>query len=174
MSKSVKKVNNNKKIDPSLYINSKTGESLSEEIKGLELTTSVESGKVIINSYDYTIVDSTAMNFLRKHLNRSELGSIGIMTEDLKTPLNVVFNHNIPHTNETLQSVLGIASNSTFNLLIKKLMKLGVLYQVKGNVRDKIRVFYMMNPFVARKRKILDSKVTLIFKDFKKNLKNKK
>jgi hypothetical protein len=45
-------------------------------------------------------------------------------------------------------------------------MKLGVLYQIKGNIGGKIRVIYMMNPFVARKRKQLDSKVIDVFKEF--------
>ena len=130
---------------------------------------SEESNFVILTSEDYAIIDSKAMTFLREHLNRSELGSVGIMIEDLKTPMNIVYNNNVPHTNESLQAVLGISSNSTFTLLMRKFIKLGVLYQIKGNIMGKVRVIYMMNPFLARKRKQLDADVVKIFKEFKSN-----
>jgi predicted transcriptional regulator len=86
------------------------------------------------------------------------------MASDLKTPLNLVFNHSVPHTNETLQVALDIASRSTFTLLIKKLMTLGVLYQLKGNFMGKVRVVYMMNPMLARKRSKMDAVVNDVFK----------
>jgi hypothetical protein len=164
---SIKKVQPKSNIDTSLYVNSETGEALGDELLGKTVEVSDKASHVIIHSHEYTIVDSKAMSFLREHLNRSELGSIGIMTEDLKTSLNIIYNNNVPHTNESLQRILRIASNSTFNLLIRKLMKLGVLYQIKGNIMGKIRVIYMMNPFLARKRKQLDINVIDIFKEFK-------
>lgn len=166
MGTTAKKVKINKKIDPSQYVNVESGEILNSEIKNLEMEVSQEIDRVMIHSDDYTIVDSRAMAFLKNHLNRSELGSLSIMSEDLKTPLNIVYNNNIPHTNESLQTILGIASNSTFNLLIKKMMKFGILYQIKGNIMGRIRVIYMMNPFVARKRKHLDSNLLNVFKEY--------
>jgi predicted transcriptional regulator len=166
MGATIKKVKINKKIDPSQYVNVESGEILNSEIKNLEMEISQEMDQIMIHSDNYTIVDSRAMAFLKNHLNRSELGSLSIMSEDLKTPLNIVYNNNIPHTNESLQTILGIASSSTFNLLIKKMMKFGILYQIKGNIMGRVRVIYMMNPFVARKRKQLDSKLLNVFKDF--------
>ena len=41
MNKSIKKIKNNKKIDPSLYVNTATGEVLSDEIKNLEIIRNV-------------------------------------------------------------------------------------------------------------------------------------
>jgi predicted transcriptional regulator len=162
----VKKVTVKKLIDPSQYVNVETGEELVSQLNDGGVEFHQDSEYVTITSDNFTILDSTALVFLKKHLNRSELGSISIIAEDLKTPLNIVYNNSIPHSNESLQKTLDIASNSTFNLLIKKLMKLGVLYQIKGNIGGKIRVIYMMNPFVARKRKQLDSKVIDVFKEF--------
>lgn len=167
---SVKKVKKSVKIDPSIYINCETGESLYDEMDGnSELELSKNSNVVTINSNDFTIIDSSAIAFLKQHLNRSELGSIGIMAEDLKTALNLVYNHNRAHSNESLQKSLGIASNSTFRLLIKKLMSLGVLYQIKGRIGNGIRVMYIMNPFVARKRKQVDKMLVEVFEQFKIN-----
>jgi predicted transcriptional regulator len=169
MANTVKKVKIKKLIDPAKYVNTDTGEDLTSEVKdgGFEFYENTEM--VTITSDNFTILDSTALIFLRKHLNRSELGSISIIAEDLRTPLNIVYNASVPHTNESLQSALEILSRSTFNSLIRKLMKLGVLYQIKGNIKGKIRVIYMMNPFVARKRKQLDSKLIEVFKEFNKS-----
>lgn len=169
MTSTVKKVNIKRIIDPSKYVNIDTGEDLTSEVKngGFEFYENTEM--ITITSDDFTILDSTALMFLRKQLNRSELGSISIIAEDLRTPLNIVYNTSIPHTNESLQNALEISSRSTFNSLINKLMKLGVLYQIKGNIKGKVRVIYMMNPFVARKRKQLDSKVIEVFKEFNKS-----
>ncbi|MFA5037066.1 MAG: hypothetical protein WC479_07820 [Candidatus Izemoplasmatales bacterium] len=170
MTSVAKKVKRVDKIDPSKYINLNTGEELQSELNGASLLSTKDTNSYVIKSDDYTIIDSSAINFLKMYLNRSELGSIGIMSADLQTPLNLVFNNNVPHTNETLQKVLGIASNSTFTLLIKKLMRLGVLYQIKGNIMGSVRVIYMMNPFLARKRKQIDEKVVNIFIEFKMSI----
>ena len=162
----VKKVTVKKLIDPSQYVNVETGEDLTSQLNNGGVEFHQNSEYITITSDNFTILDFNALVFLKNHLNRSELGSISIIAEDLKTPLNIVYNNSIPHSNESLQKTLNIASNSTFNLLIKKLMKLGVLYQIKGNIGGQVRVIYMMNPFVARKRKQLDSKLLNVFKDF--------
>jgi hypothetical protein len=154
------------KVDVSQYVNMETGESLGDELNGKGVVTTItEDGKyVVVNSDDFTIVDSQAMRYLTECLTRSELGSLGIMTSDLKTPLNLVFNYSVPHTNETLQAALDIASRSTFTALIRKLMVLGVLYQIKGNIMGKVRVVYMMNPLFARKRAKMDTVIYDVFK----------
>lgn len=167
MSSSTKKQEKHKHVDMTPYVNVETGETLVSELKDSKVEITEDSESIVVTSDNYTVIDSEAMLFLTQHLNRSELGAVSIISADLRTPLNIVYNNTIPHTNETLQELLGMASNSTFNLLIKKLMKLGVLYQIKGYIMGKIRVIYMMNPFVARKRKQFDEKVVNLFREFK-------
>jgi len=166
MSSEMKLVRQKKKIDVSKYVNTDTGEYLNSELtgKGSITTVSDDDRYVTISSDDYTIIDADALRYLQSLLNRSELGSLSIIASDLKTPINLVFNNNVPHTNESLQKALNINSNSTFNILIRKLMKIGVLYQIKGNIMGSVRVIYMMNPLLARKRSKLDSQVFEIFK----------
>jgi len=166
MSSEMKLVRQKKKIDVSQYVNTETGEYLESELKGKGSVTTVTSDEkyVTISSDDYTIIDADALRYLQSLLNRSELGSLSIIASDLKTPINLVFNNNVPHTNESLQKALNINSNSTFNILIRKLMKIGVLYQIKGNIMGSVKVIYMMNPLLARKRSKLDSQVFDIFK----------
>lgn len=167
MSSKIVKVKAKKSIDLDKYVNTETGEYLSDEVSlnnGM-ITQYTEDGKyVIIKSDSFTIIDADAMEYLSNVLNKSEVGSMMIMANDLKTPFNLVFNNNRPHTNDTLQEAIGFKSKSMFIKFIRKLMKIGVLYQVKGNIFGEVRVIYMMNPLVARKRSKLDSQVFEIFK----------
>lgn len=163
-----KTVSKNVKLDIDKYINIDTGETLISSLKGKELIIKEATGQILITTEDYVIVDSKALSFLKEHLNRSELGSISILSEDLKTPYNIIYNNNVPHTNETLQNTLGFSSQAMFMKLIKKLIIHGVLYQIKGNIMGNVRVIYMMNPFLARKRKTVDEELIKVFKEFKK------
>jgi hypothetical protein len=167
MASEMVRVKTKKSIDLAKYVNTETGEYLAEEVslnKGM-ITQYTEDGKyVIIKSDSFTIIDADAMEYLSKVLNKSEVGSMMVMANDLKTPFNLIFNHNRPHTHDTLQEAIGFKSKSMFIKFMGKLMKLGVLYQVKGNIMGEVRVIYMMNPLVARKRSKLDSQVFDIFK----------
>ncbi len=169
MANTIKKVKTKSSIDINDYVNAETGEYLTSELgKSGKITQVSEDSKyVIIQSDDYTVIDCDAMRYLASVLNRSEIGSIVIMNTDLKTPINLVFNNNMPHTNDTLQKALGYVSKAMFLNLIKKLIKLGILYQIKGNIMGEVRVVYMMNPLLARKRKQLDSKVFEVFKELR-------
>lgn len=163
-------VNSTKKINLEEYINSDTGEQLSSELRGGIVISKSKTDMVNISSDDYVILDAKALLYLSQYLNRSELGSIYVMSSDLKTEINIIYNNNIPHTNETLQNKLGIASPNTFNLLMKKLMKFGVVYQIKGRIMGSVRVIYMMNPFLARKRKTIHKDIIEIFDEFRKKV----
>lgn len=147
------------------YVNSETGELLVSELHQAKtnITVRTEGDYVIIKSDNYVVIDSQALEYIRTMLNRSEVGSVLAMTEDLKTPLNIVYNHNIPHTNQTLQRHLGFSSEAKFFDLIRKLTKLGILYQIKGRIMGEVRVIYMINPFLCRKRVTIDKKVLSIF-----------
>jgi hypothetical protein len=155
-------------FDVTKYVNTETGELLTSELKDSKMVVTItEKGDyVIITSDDYIVLDSQAVSYLASVLSRTEFSSVMAMTADLKTPLNLVFNGPKPHTNETLQKYLGYSSRAMFSKLINKLMKIGVLYQIKGNIQGEVRVIYMMNPFLARKRRTVDNKVVEVFKTF--------
>jgi hypothetical protein len=82
------------------------------------------------------------------------------------TPLNLIMNKNNQfHSNETLQQYLNIKSESMFFVFIRKIMKLGIIYQIKGNIHGSVRKIYMLNPFMSRKRRTFDHQVLEIFKN---------
>jgi len=161
-----KKVN----LDLSKYVNTATGELLTSELRKdkMVVTVTEEGNYVVITSDDYVVLDCKTVNYLSEILSRTEMNNVLMMTTDLKTPLNIVYNGPQPHSNESLQKFLGYSSKSTFIKLLQKLMKAGVIYQIKGNIAGEVRVIYMMNPFLARKRKTIDKEVFNVFNPFLK------
>lgn len=156
------------KLDLSRYVNTTTGELLTSELSKDKMIVSVtkEGNYVVITSDDYVVLDCKTVNYLSNILSRTEMNNILMMATDLKTPLNIVYNGPQPHSNDSLQKFLGYSSKSTFIKLLQKLMRSGVIYQIKGNIGGEVRVIYMMNPFLARKRKTIDSEVFDVFKPF--------
>jgi hypothetical protein len=155
-------------IDLTKYVNEETGELLTSELQRdkMIVTVTKEGDYVVITSDDYVVLDCKTVNYLSDILSRTEMNNILMMATDLKTPLNIVYNGPQPHSNESLQVFLGYSSKSTFIKLLQKLIKAGVIYQIKGNIRGEVRVIYMMNPFLARKRKTIDKEVFEVFKPF--------
>lgn len=155
-------------LDLSRYVNTDTGELLTSELSKdrMAVTITEEGNYVVITSDDYVVLDCKTVNYLSDVLSKPEMQSILKMATDLKTPLNIVYNGPQPHSNDSLQLFLGYSSQAMFLKLLKKLIKEGVLYQIKGKISGEVRVIYMMNPFLARKRKTIDKEVFSVFKPF--------
>jgi hypothetical protein len=155
-------------FDLETYVNIETGELLSSSLGRDKLSVSVtEKGDyVVMSSDDYVVLDSATVKFLANQLSRAELSNVLMMATDLKTPLNLVYNGPQPHSNESLQAFLGYSSRAMFFKLLNKLMKLGVIYQIKGRISGELRVVYMLNPYIARKRKTIDNTVFQVFQPF--------
>jgi hypothetical protein len=159
-------------FDVSKYVNTDTGELLSSEFTKEKVSISVtEQGDyVILSSDDYVVLDSQTVKYLNTFLTKTEIASTLMMATDLKTPFNMVYNGPFPHSNDSLQLFLGYNSKAMFLNLLQKLMKVGVLYQLKGRICGELRVVYMLNPYIARKRKTIDASVFKVFKPFDDSL----
>lgn len=166
----VRKVKNKNKVDITKYVNSETGELLIDEVEGdASLSITSESDTVIVSSKNYAVIDEDAVMYLMSVLNNSDFANVMKMAITTKTPLNIIYNNNIPHTNETLKRYLSLNSKSMYNKMVNRLINEGILYQIKGKVYGKVRVIYMLNPYVTRKRKTFDSKVFDVFSKLKIN-----
>ena len=171
----VKRITKPKVVDFSKYANVETGQEMQEELigEGVTVTANQATGMCTISSSDYAVIDSDALLALMQVLNNSDLANVIKMAVVTKTPLNVVFNGNVPHTNETLQKYLELRSEAMYITLIRRLIKVGVLYQIKGLIYGEVRVCYMLNPFLTRKRKQFESKVFEVFEQFERKQLNK-
>jgi|APFre7841882793_1041355.scaffolds.fasta_scaffold25316_1 hypothetical protein len=168
MATKITKIKSAENIDPRKYVNYETGETLDSEISNEHYSVSIgkSTGLVKIESDDYAVLDSEAYMFLAQVLNNSDLANVLRMSVTTKTALNIVFNSTVPHSNETLQKHLQIKSESKYMGLIRRLIKAGVLYQIKGLIYGEVRVCYMLNPYISRKRKTIEERVFDIFNKF--------
>lgn len=162
------------KIDLSKYVNLETGEPLVDEVpKGAKMSLKKDNGQTLVKYDDFAVISTDAINYLSVILNNSDFSNVLRMSVTTKTALNLLYNNNIPHTNASLQNYLKINSESGFIKLIQRLMKVGVLYQIKGNIYGEVRVMYMLNPFLSKKRNMIENDVISIFKVFQLEVKEK-
>ena len=163
------KVTNNIKIDLDSFYNEQTGESLASEILGTRTSVTFRKETDLITlkkPENFSMINLDTLNKLYQILSNSDLGYLLKMFPLTKTEMNMIFNNTIPHSNYTLQKYLEIKSNKTFHTLIKKLISVGVLYQMKGHIQGAVRVVYIMNPNVSNRRKTFDNSLVDFFKEF--------
>lgn len=124
-----------------------------------------QGGNVLAIHYEnyFSInVDVLKSLFLNKEISRVETGYIMEMATMLKTEYNALFQgNNFPHNIGTLSYTLDMSYNKMSSLL-KKLVKKGIL----GKLSTEDRELYVMNPFLARRRKWVDQETSKIFNDF--------
>jgi len=158
------------KIKLGEFVNKETGEMLLDEVAGANKVLSVkeDTGLVKIDRPDgsYGTFSAESIQVLMGVLNKSDLGSVLSIAVDIKTPLNVVYNNNIPHSHETLQRYLGIKSESMYMKLISRLVKAGVVYKLEGLIQGEVRKIILINPFLFAKRATFDKKVIEVFATF--------
>lgn len=120
-----------------------------------------------IESNNYSVIDTEAIYALSEILNDTDFGRVLKLSVTTTTPFNILTNtNNHFHTNNTLQHYLAISSRGKFFDFIKRLMRVGIIYQMKGLIHGEVRVIYMLNPLLSRKRKSFDPKIKEIFNDF--------
>lgn len=119
-----------------------------------------------VNYGDYAVISSKAMSFLAEILNRSDLSHVLKMSLVTGGYYNALYNGKNFHSNSTLQKYLKVQSKSMFIKLINRLMKAGVLYQMKGRIMGEVRVIYLMNPNLCKKRKNFAKATLKAFEDF--------
>jgi len=127
---------------------------------------------ITITSDHFVVVDVEVIKVLANIVNDADLAKILKMSLTTTTKWNIITNDNNHfHSNDTLQKYLQIKSKSMFIKMMGRLMKAGILYQIKGNIQGSVRKIYMMNPLLSRKRKTFDPEVKKIFKSFDKEIK---
>ncbi len=164
-----KKITTNVKLDVANYWNEETGENLFTEIteNGYSVSVKKESDLFTLDKpKNFCFINIDTLIKLYNVLTNSELGYLFKLIPLTKTEWNMIYNNTIPHSNHTLQDYLEIKSNSTFHALIKKLIRVGVLYQVKGNILGAVRLTYILNPNVSNRRKTFHISLIGYFKRF--------
>jgi hypothetical protein len=154
------------------FVNKDTGETMSSEIKpGTTVKVMETTNMSKVDYEEYAVISIAALDELMRILNNSDLANVIKMGKTVRAPLNILYNYNIPHTNDTLRGYLEIDSKSMFIKLIRRLMNLGILYQIKGLIRGEVRAIYLLNPFICRRGNNFDNRVLAVFEKFRSEVK---
>jgi len=157
-------------VDPLNYVNSETGELLSSEMKD-NITISLKKGtdQFIINSDEYVTFSSDAMIYLTETLSNVDIARVFKIGNMLKGDCCVVSQaNNHPHTSETLAITLDM-SRDEFYRMVRRLFKKNVLAYCVCAPSGYVQKIYMLNPYVARKRKTINCELSYFFRDITKD-----
>jgi hypothetical protein len=155
----ITQINRKKKLPEVVDLD--TGE-LIKNAYSLEDTNSVE-----ISYEEYVIMSSEAVQYIKKVLKAHEKAYLMEMFDMLKTPLNMLYTkNNRPHTNKSLQQDLN-HTKTAFYALMNKLHKAGIIWYLTGYDEGKKVKRIIVNPHIARKRKVFDREILAFFNDIK-------
>lgn len=157
--------------NPEDYVNKETGELLSSELReGVSITVNEKTNQFIINSNEYVVFDSEAIIFLSQCLSRPDMARVLSLSNMVKGDCSVIYqNNNHPHTPETLSSSLDVCLNEWY-LLVRRLVKKNVLAYAVCAPSGFVQKIYMLNPYIARKRKVINCELQSFFRDVTKDL----
>lgn len=164
----MKQVAVRKRIDSSKYVNMETGELLASERP--DITSTTQSTDMVVVSYnEYVVIDSKAVEYIRREFNAAETGRILAMTDMVRGCYNILFNKktNEPHCKDSLSDDLEYSRNK-FADFLKKLFEKSVIYYIKGVKGGRERVWIMLNPTLARKSKVFHKDCRSVFEDLSK------
>jgi len=156
-------------ITPDEYVNRDTGELLSSEVNDkISLTIREDTNQFIINSDEYVVFDSDAIYYLTNYLSSTDRGKIMTIANMVKGDCSVVCqNNNHPHTPETLSVTLDMSLNK-FYCFIRKMTKRNILAYTICAPSGFLQKIYMLNPYIARKRKTINCELNHFFRDLTK------
>jgi hypothetical protein len=157
-------------IIPDQYVNTETGELLSSEVNdSVTITLKEKTNQFIINSNEYIVFDSNAIMFLTEHLNSTERGKILAMANMVKGDCCIITQkNNHPHTPETLSVTLDMNLNKFYEF-IRKMVKKNILSYCTCAPSGFLQKIYMLNPYIARKRKNINCELNSFFRDITKD-----
>lgn len=153
-------------IDLTNYVNVETGQLLSDEMsKGTIVQTLKETNQFIINDNEFVVFSSEAIAYLNRVLSNVEVRRIFTISDMLKTDCCIVSQrNNHPHTPETLSLTLGMDMNKFYEF-VRKMVKKNVLAYAVCAPSGYVQKIYMLNPYIARKRKTINCELKHLFRD---------
>jgi hypothetical protein len=166
----ITKIKKNSKLIPDQYVNIETGELLSSEVKNnITITMKEGTNQFIINSDEYVTFSSEAMIYLAKEFSNVDIARVFKMGNMLKGDCSVISqNNNHPHTSDTLAVKLNMSIDE-FYKMVKRLFNKNVLSYCVCAPSGYVQKIYMLNPYIARKRKTINCELSMFFRDITKD-----
>ena len=160
------------KLHPEDYVNKHTGETLESELGDNGTAFATEATNTFnINSRDFVSFDTKAFHYLMSVLNKPDVSRVFHMSTMVHGDCAVLYHtNNHPHTSETLYTVLDM-SHDEFYKMVQRLVDANILaYCICAPIQRRQKV-YMLNPYIARKKKVLSCELQTFFSDVTKTKK---
>lgn len=155
-----------RKIHAEEYVNVNTGEFLDSEQGNNIQAKQISMDKVILDYKSYVTISSDAMSFLLENMTPTDVGNIHSMITMIKDGSNILFKDEETHHNDESLSKHFNYAKTNFYSFINKMVSNGVLYQLKGKFNDRVEKKYILNPYLARRKKLIDTKSLKYFTPF--------
>lgn len=154
------------KINPEDYVNHDTGELMNSEVKdGVSITFKESTNQFIIDSDEYVVFDADAIYYLTNQLSNADRGKIMTIANMVKGDCSIICQtNNHPHTPETLSVTLDMNLNKFYEF-VRKMVKKNILAYTMCSPSGYLQKIYMLNPYVARKRKTINCELNTFFRD---------
>lgn len=158
-------------VNPDDYVNTDTGETMRSETKPEErIQKKVPNRTFQINSDNYVTFDDNAVKYLLKVLNRIDVSRVFQMGNMTRGDCSVISHPNYkPHTSESLANVLELSMNK-FYAMVRRLVKDGILSYTVCAPTGFVQKIYMLNPYIARKKKTISCELMYVFCDVTKDV----
>jgi hypothetical protein len=167
----MKNILRRKAIDSTKFVNVDTGELLADVVGGEVGSVNVQTELVEVKFLEFFVTDIHAMEYLSTIFSDVEMGRISTLCRMIgeKNDYNILYSRATkkPHTKETLMKEMDLHRN-TFEPFIKKLVENSVLWILSGFINRKQVIRYVLNPTLARRKKIFPKGCTSLFEDLRK------
>lgn len=134
-----------RKIDTSKFVDTTTGELLFSAYPNTTSVNGIETDLKIINSVEYIIIDSRALNYIQKIFSNTDLAKILRLANMVKGRYNLL--HNLSgnvYTPITLRHHL-LIDESEFSKLMKRLHENSIISYISGYKNGKKCKWIMLN-----------------------------
>lgn len=150
----MKNFNTREKFIPNNYVNKSTGECLESEYPNISSINVINPELVVLDSLEYVVIDSKALDFIVTFFSDVEIGRILKMANMVKGQVNVLYNMETkkPHTSTSLMQAINYSKNK-FDDFMKKLLRRSIIYYMIGVVDNEPVKHILLNPRLARKTK---------------------
>jgi hypothetical protein len=157
------------KKHPNEYVNTETGETLGSETNDkISITMKEATGLFEIDSNDYIVFDSGAIAYLESVLGNADVQRVNRMARMLKTDCSILCqDNNHPHSPETLSVIFNLSKNKFYEM-IRRLVSKNILSYCVCAPSGYVQKIYMLNPYIARKRKNFNCELLVFFRDITK------
>jgi hypothetical protein len=170
----VKKLVTESNIPMDEYKHISTGKTMLDESDGNTAKMQKPTDHFRIDTDNYVVFSSDAVEYLLRTLNRTDVSRVFQIGNMVIGDCSVICSANYkPHSSDTLSAALQMDKNKFYEM-VRRMVKKNILSYCVCAPTGHVQKIYMLNPYIARKKKALNCELLTIFRDITQDGKEKK